>query len=43
MKTVDKIIEQFTRANKALNDLPAVKSTKEIAKKIANFMEEWFG
>ena len=27
------INEQFTRANKALNDLPAVKTTKEITKK----------
>ena len=43
VKTVDMINEQFTRANKALNDLPAVKSTKEITKKIANFMVEWFG
>ena len=43
VKTVDKINEKFTKANKAINDLPAVKSTKKVCKKIANFINEWFG
>lgn len=42
VKTVDKINKQFTEVNKAINDLPAVKSTKKICKKVVNLLKKYF-